>query len=252
MRKSSSTDTLEQKAQNGPAISARKIERRYGNRKALRKVTFDLPRGATLVIFGANGAGKTTLLRMLATLERPTAGDLRMFGLDPKEEGEAVRARLGFISHMPMLYVDLSARENLLLFAKLYGVENPEQRVDEMLEFVKLTYRRDDPVRGFSRGMMQRMSIARALIHDPELVLLDEPYSGLDPHATAMAESLFKAEPGKHTIVMTSHDLERGYEAATHLLLLCRGTQVLFAPKEDISFADFQTAYNQQLQKGNA
>ena len=151
-----------------------------------------LPQGAFLSIFGPNGAGKTTLLRELALLARPTCGELRMLGVNALEEPDALRARVGLISHKPMLYGDLTAQENLAFFASLYGMAGAaaQARIDDLLRLVELDHRRNDCVRTFSRGMQQRLSIARALISDPEIVLLDEPYSGLDPHAAELFDQL--------------------------------------------------------------
>ncbi len=165
------------------ALTVDHLTKSFGGRKAVDNVSFALPEGAFLSVFGPNGAGKTTLLRMLATLSRPTEGTMTLAGIDVKEEPERVREAIGLISHNPMLYPDLTAEENLLLYAKLYGVSDPQNRVIELLDAVGLKHRRLDRVRTFSRGMTQRVSIARALVNDPSVVLLDEPYSGLDPHA---------------------------------------------------------------------
>ena len=159
------------------AIEARGLVKQFGARRALDGVDLALPQGAFLSIFGPNGAGKTTLLRELALLARPSRGSLRMLGIDALEEPDALRSRIGLISHKSMLYGDLTAQENLAFFASLYGVTgaSAQERIDELLRLVELDHRRNDCVRTFSRGMQQRLSIARALINDPDLVLLDEP-----------------------------------------------------------------------------
>ncbi len=174
----------------------------------------DVPQGGFLSIFGPNGAGKTTLLRELALLARPTGGELRILGVDALEEPDVLRSRIGLISHKSMLYGDLTARENLAFFASLYGLEGPEAdaRIDELLRLVELDHRANDCARTFSRGMQQRLSIARALINDPELVLLDEPYSGLDPHAAELFDRLIARVRDGRTFVMVSHDLEKGFD----------------------------------------
>ncbi len=174
----------------------------------------DLPRGAFLSIFGPNGAGKTTLLRELALLARPTSGSLRMLGVDALEEPDALRPRIGLISHASMVYGDLTAQENLEFFASLYGVTGAaaRERIDELLRLVERDHRRNDCARTFSRGMQQRLSIARALVNAPEIVLLDEPYSGLDPHAAELFDGIIGRVWGGRSFAMVSHDLEKGYD----------------------------------------
>lgn len=232
------------------AIEARKLSKSFGGRKALSEVSFSLPEGAFLSVFGHNGAGKTTLLRILATLARPTDGSAKILGYDLKEEVENIRSHIGLISHAPMLYPDLTAEENLLLYANLYGVENPEAHVKELLEAVELKTRRMDTVRGFSRGMTQRLSIARALIHNPELVFLDEPYSGLDPHAVEIFDGLIQNVREGRTFVMVSHDLAKGFALCSHALVLSRGNVVVFEEKDKLDFETFQTTYSKTVGLG--
>ena len=155
---------------DAPALRVTGIEKRFGARRVLKSVDFELPQGASLVIFGPNGAGKTTLLRILSTLDRPSKGTCEALGLSYKEQVDEVRGCIGFITHNPMLYLDLTARENLVLFARLYGVDDPDKAADEMLSLVELKHRANDKVRGFSRGMTQRIAIARAFINDPRIV----------------------------------------------------------------------------------
>ncbi|MEG0376617.1 MAG: ABC transporter ATP-binding protein, partial [Raoultibacter sp.] len=212
----------------------------------------EVPQGAFLSIFGPNGAGKTTLLRILSTLSRATTGSASLMGIDIKEEPDKVRDHIGLISHNSMLYLDLTAEENLLFAAKLYGVENPEERVLEMLEAVELKHRRLDTVRTFSRGMTQRLSIARALIHDPDVVFLDEPYSGLDPHAVEIFDGLIEQVRDGRTFVMVSHDLQKGFSMCTHALVLAKGKVVAFDEKENLDFADFSEIYRQTVGMGVA
>lgn len=234
------------------AIEAAKVSKVFGTRKALDKVSFSLPQGAFLSVFGPNGAGKTTLLRILATLSKPTSGDVRVGGLALKEQPDAVRQEVGLISHAPMLYPDLTAEENLLFYAQLYGVENPQQRVLELLDAVGLKHRRLDVVRTFSRGMTQRVSIARALINNPSVVLLDEPYAGLDPHAVEIFDELLATVRDGRTFVMVSHDLDKGFAMASHLLVLARGKVVSFAEKEGTDRAQFEALYRETVGMGVA
>lgn len=175
------------------AIETKKLTKVFGDRKALDKVSIEVPEGAFLSIFGPNGAGKTTLVRTLATLSRATSGTALVAGFDAKEEPDKVREHIGLISHNPMLYPDLTAMENLMFTAQLYGVVNAEERVRELLRAVELDHRRFDVVRTFSRGMTQRLSIARALMNDPDVVFLDEPYAGLDPHAVEIFDRAHRA-----------------------------------------------------------
>ena len=186
-----------------PAIEVAGLERHYGDRVALRDVSFTLERGQTLAVLGSNGAGKTTLLRVLATLLRPHGGEVRVLDAKLPDEAWRVRGRVGYVAHEPLLYRSLSARENLTFNARLHGVA--EARVDELLERVGLGRRAGDPVEELSRGMRQRAAVARALLHDPELLLLDEPLAGLDPGAAELLEPLIGRASGK-TRVVVSHD----------------------------------------------
>lgn len=234
------------------AIQVSKLSKVFGTRKAVDRVSFELPRGAFLSIFGPNGAGKTTLLRVLSTLARPTSGKAEILGIDLKEEPDKVRDHIGLISHNSMLYPDLTAQENLMFAARLYGVADPEARVEEMLEAVELKHRRLDVVRTFSRGMTQRLSIARALIHDPDVVFLDEPYSGLDPHAVDIFDHLIEQVRMDRTFVMVSHDLAKGYAMCSHALVLARGRVVAFDQKENLDFDEFSRVYRETVGMGVA
>ena len=234
------------------AIEAKHLSKAFGARKAVDDVSFALPEGSFLSIFGPNGAGKTTLLRVLATLARPTSGEASIAGIDIKENPDDARGRIGLISHQSMLYPDLTAEENLLLYAQLYGVVDPQARVDELLDAVGLSHRRLDLVRTFSRGMTQRVSIARALVHDPDVVFLDEPYSGLDPHAVDIFDALIDQVRGDRTFVMVSHDLAKGFSMCTHALVLARGRVVTFAKRDDLDFDDFSKLYRDTVGMGVA
>ena len=172
--------------------------------------------------------------------------------IDIKEEPDKVRDHIGLISHNSMLYMDLTAEENLLFAARLYGVENPEERVLELLEAVELKHRRLDTVRTFSRGMTQRLSIARALIHDPDVVFLDEPYSGLDPHAVEIFDGLIDQVRENRTFVMVSHDLQKGFSMCSHALVLAKGRIVAFDEKENLDFDEFSQIYRATVGMGVA
>src|SRR4051812_22889102 len=215
-----------------PAIELAGLVRRYGEREALAGVSLTLEVGATLVVFGPNGAGKTTLLRVLATLLRPHGGAARVLGRELPGAAWAVRGRVGFLGHASLLYRDLTARENLRFHARLHGA--PAARVEELLDAVGLRLRADDPVHTYSRGMVQRAAVARAVLHDPELLLLDEPTANLDPHAAELVEPLIGAASGR-TRVVTSHDPVGGLRDADLALGLRAGRAELLAPAAEVS-----------------
>ena len=232
------------------ALDIRKLSRTFGARKALDGVSFELPRGAFLSIFGPNGAGKTTLLNVLSTLTNPSKGSARVVGLDVVADAVKLREHIGFISHNSLLYPDLTAEENLEFFAELYCIDNPKERVRELLLAVELDHRRLDAVRTFSRGMTQRLSIARALLPRPEVIFLDEPYSGLDPHAMDILDSLIASVRAEHTFVMISHDLQKGLELCSHALILAKGAVVLFEERDAIDPDAFAATYRATVGMG--
>ena len=212
------------------AIELRDLGRAYGERIALSGVTLTLPAGRTLAVFGANGAGKTTLLRILATLLRPHRGEARVLGHALPGEGWAVRGRVGLLGHDPLLYRDLSARENLRFHARLHGA--PAERIEALLDAVGMARRADEPVHTLSRGMTQRVAVCRAVLHEPELLLLDEPLANLDPGAAAAVEPLIGPGSGV-TRVVISHDVAHGLAEADLVLGLRGGRQALLAPRAE-------------------
>jgi heme exporter protein A len=223
-----------------PAIELAGLTRRYGERVALRDVTLSLPTGATLVVFRPNGAGKSTLLRVLSTLLRPHAGVARVLGRSLPDEGWAVRGRLGLLGHAPLLYRDLTGRENLVFHARLHGVAL--DRADELLERVGLTTRAGDKVHTYSRGMVQRLAVCRAVLHDPELLLLDEPRANLDPAARELVEPLIGAASGR-TRVVTSHDPAGGLAEADLALGLRAGSAALVAAAREVDAEQIGALY---------
>ena len=228
----------------GPALRARGLRKCFGARVALDGVDIEVPRGVFLTLVGPNGAGKTTLLKILAGLSRPSAGEVWVLGTDPRREGARLRARMGFISHEPYLYADLSAEENLRFFASLYGLRRAEERIDEVLARVDLASRRGDPVRAFSRGMTQRLAIARALLHDPELLLLDEPTTGLDDRAVGILVDLLGAiHDGARTLVLTTHRLDVGLRIADRVAVLAGGRVVHEADARSVDPSAFAPMY---------
>jgi ABC-type multidrug transport system ATPase subunit len=206
-----------------PAIELAGLARYFGERTALRDVSLQLPEGATLAVLGRNGAGKTTLLRILASLLRPHAGEIRLFGEPLPARAFAVRGRLGLLTHEPLLYRDLTGRENLQYHARLHRVAL--ERVDEVLGAVRMDRRGADPVRLLSRGMVQRLAVARAVLHRPQLLLLDEPRANLDPAAAELVEPLIGRTSGC-TRVLTSHDPQAALAEADVVLALKDGRPV--------------------------
>src|SRR5215203_3623442 len=199
------------------AIELECVERRYGERVALAGISATVGEGETLTVLGPNGAGKTTLLRVLATLLRPHSGKVQVLGAELPDEAWKVRGHVGLLGHEPLLYRDLSPRENLLYHARLHRVG--EERVGELLAAVGMEGRAEEPMRELSRGMVQRVASARAVLHDPPLLLLDEPRAGLDPAAAELLEPLLGRASGR-TRVLVTHDVEQGRAEADHVLVL--------------------------------
>ena len=207
-------------------IEVEKLSKAYGLLPALRDVSFRVERGECVRLLGANGSGKSTLLRALAGLSRPTSGRIRIGGWEMPTEAWRARAQIGLVAHQPLLYENLTARENLHFFGKLYAInrEERERRGVELLRRVDLHKRADSLVRTFSRGMKQRLSLARALLHQPDLLLLDEPYNGLDQKAVdQLDELLLAAKSQDRTILMSTHQFERGAQFAERAMILSNG-----------------------------
>jgi heme exporter protein A len=222
------------------AVQVEGLSRHYGEREALSGVSLSLREGQTLVVFGPNGAGKTTLLRVLATLLRPHAGDVRVLGSSIPERSWEVRGRIGLLGHEPLLYRELSVRENLRFHARLHGVTSA--RVEQLIERVQLQQRADEPLRLLSRGMVQRAAVARAVLHDPELLLLDEPRSNLDPAAVELVEPLIGAASGR-TRVICSHDPGGGLAEADIVLGLRDGRPTLLRAAQDVGTEEIGGLY---------
>ncbi len=223
-----------------PALEVLGLARHYGEREALSEVSLTLAAGRTLVVFGPNGAGKTTFLRVLATLLRPHAGAVRVLGSSLPDEAWAVRGRLGLLGHEPLLYRELTARENLRFHARLHGVA--PARVEELLEILAMSRRGDEPLRTLSRGMVQRVAVARAVLHGPELLLLDEPHSNLDPAAVELVAPLIGRACGR-TRVICSHDPSGGLAEADVVLGLRGGRPALLADAGAVSAAEIAELY---------
>ena len=207
-----------------PIVEVRGLTKRFGAIAALDGLDFEIARGESLAVFGPNGAGKTTLTRILTSSLRMTAGSVRIAGRDPRAHEIETKAILGLISHQTFQYDDLTARENLIFFARLYGLDGPADRADALLESVRLTERADDPARTLSRGMQQRLALARCLIHDPEIVFLDEPFTGLDPYAAALLRAtLERLRHEGRTLLLVTHNLVEGLELSDRWMILAGG-----------------------------
>jgi heme exporter protein A len=229
-------------------ITVKKLVKRFGLKTVLRGVDFDVQPGEFVALLGPNGAGKTTFLRILASLSRPSLGDVKIAGYRLPGQAAQVRARLGVVSHLPLLYGDLTADENLRFYGRMYNLARLEERISEVLEMVGLDARRRDLVRTFSRGMQQRLAIGRAVLHDPDVVLFDEPYTGLDQDASAMLDEVLKTVAAKgRTVVMTSHDLARAEDLATRFDILSRGVITASASRKDLKRTNLLAFYKQAL-----
>lgn len=231
-----------------PLVVVRGLSKRFGPTWALREIDLTLAAGTFLAVFGPNGAGKTTLIRILATLSRPSSGQVCVAGVPLTEAGPALRRVIGLVTHQTLLYPDLTAEENLRFYSRLYDVPDPEQRIEMALERVGLTARRYSLVREFSRGMQQRLSIARAILHDPVLLLLDEPYTGLDPEAAETLDAILRELMNQgRTLILTTHNLARGLALCDEVAILARGRLVYRASREDISVGSFGDLYRQYV-----
>ncbi len=229
-------------------ITVTKLVKRFGLKTILRGVDFEVQPGEFVALLGPNGAGKTTFLRILASLSRPSLGDVNIAGFKLPEDSAQIRARLGVVSHLPLLYGDLTAEENLRFYARMYGLTNYQLRITEVLEMVGLESRRRDLVRTYSRGMQQRLAIGRAVLHDPEIMLFDEPYTGLDQDASSMLDVVLKTVAAQgRTVVMTSHDLVRAEELATRFDILSRGVIAASATRRQLKKSNLLSFYKQAL-----
>lgn len=218
-----------------PAFEVHDVSKRFGPRWAVARLSYALPAGTSLLLTGHNGSGKTTLLRMISTATFPTVGALRVFGLDTRKHREELRRKVGLLSHASFLYEDLTAEQNLLLLARLLGLERAKARVAELLDRVGLKERSDSPARHFSAGMRKRLAIARLLLKAPRLALLDEPFGELDPAGILQMEGHIRAlQDGGTTIVLATHLIEQGLRLTQARLHLQNGR--LTQPRPDDAF----------------
>jgi heme exporter protein A len=230
-----------------PIVEVTELARDFGSTRAVAGVTFSLAAGECLALFGPNGAGKTTLLRVLAGLLKPTSGSARVAGVQ-LPGGPLARSRVGLISHHTMLYDALSPRENVTFSARLYGIRDPRGRVEDSLRRMSMLERADDPIRSLSRGMQQRVSIARAMVHSPQLVLADEPYSGLDESgARALTVLLRELRSAGTAIIIVTHNLAEGLSLATHVAVMQHGKFVRYDAAHRIDATSYATTYRDSL-----
>lgn len=229
-------------------LACESVGKRYGRLTALRAVSFSLERGESLALFGRNGAGKSTLLGIAATLVRTYDGTVQIFGTEARRAGADVRRAIGFVSHETFLYNDLTVSENLRFYGQLYGLADPARRAGELLERFDLEAKARSPVRTLSRGMKQRLSLARALVHDPRLLLLDEPFTGLDEASCeALSGMLHAFVAGGGAVLLTTHDLDRGLAASSRVAILDRGVIALGEATADVDAAAFRRRYRDVL-----
>jgi ABC-2 type transport system ATP-binding protein/heme exporter protein A len=234
-------------------ISINGLSKSFGRRKALSNINLEIKKGEFVTIFGPNGAGKTTLLKIMSTIINPSRGGILVNGIDAKKHPEKIRGMIGAISHETYLYDELTARENLVFFARMYGIENNniDARVDSILKSVNLLQRSDERAGSFSRGMKQRLSIARALLHQPEILLMDEPYTGLDQHAAANFERVLMGTGDSDvTRIMITHNIERAFELCDRMLIMDRGDICFDKLKTEIkSLEEFKERYLSIVEK---
>ena len=244
--------TLVAKSPTQPwAIKTEGLTKSFGTRLALRGVNLEVERGKSLVIFGPNGAGKTTLIRMLATIMNPSSGTISIDGMNLKDHAEEIRRRIGVVTHQTFLYGNLTAYENLEFYGRMFDVPKRRERILEIIAKVGMTARLHDRVATFSRGMQQRLSIARALLHEPSIMLLDEPETGLDPEAIPLLWEAMPGEKGtKRTIILTTHSLERGLELGDRVIILDRGKIVFDGMREVLTLASLGEAYRNSTKVG--
>lgn len=236
---------------NDFTIEVHGVTKSFGYHLVLRGIDLQLKRGEFLAIFGRNGAGKTTFLKVLATLLKPSSGSVRLAGLDLNDNAMEIRRKIGVVSHQTFLYDELTAYENLQFYGRMYDVPDLEERVHELIAKVGLTSCIHDRVRTLSRGMQQRLAIARAMVHDPSILLLDEPETGLDQYASAMLRELlvtFDAE--ERTVVMTTHSLERGLQMGNRIVILSKGRIAYEGSNEDLNLTELQEVYRRYTGAG--
>jgi len=231
-------------------IDIRNLVKAFGNRAVLKGVDLTVSEGEFLTLVGPNGAGKTTLMNVVSTLTKPTGGRVRIAGYDLADGAVQLRRQIGLVSHKTLLYDDLSAEQNLRFYARMYDVADADARIETVLRQVGLWGRQRDPVRTYSRGMQQRLAIARSMLHDPPILLLDEPDTGLDQHAAALLTNLLhEVGATRRTVLMTTHNLERGLELGDRVAILAGGRIAFQADKSELDADRFRSVYYQYVER---
>lgn len=229
-------------------IHIERLSKSFGSLQALDAIDLGVGEGEFLTIFGPNGAGKTTLLRILSSLTKPTAGRVLVAGHEIRKEPEEIRKSVGFISHQPFLYESLSAFENIRFFASMYGMSNVDDKAIEVIRKVGLQNRARDLVRTFSSGMKQRLAVARAIVHEPKILLLDEPYSGLDQHGSRIFNEMLKLlKTQGRTILMTTHNISEGFQLSDRVAILNKGVFVFEGFTNELEDAKFTDIYFEKV-----
>jgi heme ABC exporter ATP-binding subunit CcmA len=230
-------------------ISIKNLKKSFGRKRILRNMNLDVKKGEFIVLFGPNGAGKTTLIKILSTLARSTSGEVTINGFNIHEESIDVRRSIGVLSHNPLLYEDLTLKENLVFFSRMYGLKKTEKELFGLIKSVGLLHRANDKVGEFSRGMKQRAAVARVILHDPPVLLLDEPYTGLDFKAWDMLNGMLKKyHEKKKTILLITHNVELGHANGERLAILANGDVAFDCQKKDIDLAAFKEKYREILE----
>jgi ABC-type multidrug transport system ATPase subunit len=240
------------KSSSNQAIEVRGLEKSFGEHRALRGIDLEANRNSCLAVFGPNGAGKTTLLKIMSTLLKPSAGKVFLDGMDIRGKSAEIRRNISLVSHQTFLYNDLTVFENLKFYGKMYDITDLDARIHEVSSWAELESRIQDKVGTLSRGLQQRASLARAVLHNPSFLFLDEPEVGLDPHASDMVSDILRnSDSGNRTVVITTHNLERGLELGDRIVIIDRGKIVYQALKDELMGIDFREIYNRYIKKTN-
>jgi heme exporter protein A len=235
-----------------PAIEADGLDFSFGAVQVLRGLVLRVESGTATAVFGLNGAGKTTLLKTLAGLLKPDAGTLRIEGVEPSQDPTGFRRLIGVISHQPYVYPQLTGRENLEFYGRLYALKDPKTEAGRTLEEMGLSEVADRAASAYSRGMLQRLAIGRALLHSPPVLLLDEPFTGLDQQAREKLEAVLGAlQDGRRTVLMTSHDIDAGLRLADRVAVLAGGRIVLQTPTAGLDPSGFLARYRELTTAGH-